>query len=136
MTVTWALLKYFSIVKSWLSIIITPHFHQYSNFWGQLRKRRYVINNEEMHTKSKTLTYVYKHTWLYRSCCLLCSSANLLSHDARSQVILVLRDSISLSVFVSLLWRAVVCSGLPGMAAILLHSKPEKLSDTHQAEHI
>lgn len=127
---TWALLRQFSVAPPGLSLVVTTG-HQHSSLRGQLRRRRqscHSLSHKHDLILTHTHTHVHKHTWWRSSSCFRCSSANLFSQDTFSQANLVLSDRISDSALVSLLLRAVFRSGLPGMAAIPLLSKPDKQS--------
>lgn len=114
--------------------LLTLPGHHYCPWWPALQPQATAEESEasynewsHRHTFSCTHAHNHRHTRLRSSSCFLCRSANLLSHDALSQAILVLSDRISFSVLVSLLWRAVVWSGLPGMAATPLLSEPDNV---------
>ena len=134
---TWALLKLLSIVHAWLCLILTSgHSHQHSSLRGQLRRQKGLIINKVINTHTLTHSRVHKHTWPRSSSCFLCSSENLLSQDTLSQATLVFRDRMSFSALVSLWFRPVVRSGLPGMAAIPLLSKPDNRSPVGNVTHV
>lgn len=122
---TWTIFKHFPIV------LVSAHFHQGSSLskkngrgGGQEEMWLLLRRGSSTHTRFNICT----STWWISSSCFLCSSKNLLSHDALSHTILVFRERMSLSVLVSLLSSADVRSGLPGMAATTLPSGPAQQS--------